>query len=186
VRRNLRGRSRAGRGRAHDAAHAAQISARLWLRWYPLAAESPFFATERASTLFAGLAAHSFFASDQPLSSAIGLVLGATAHAVGWPVPRGGAGAIPRALLAHLASLGGAVHTFRRIDGSALREISSENALTLCDIAPRQLLFLTGDRLKARYRRVLERFQPHSKSILLSPSRFPGARPHAGAPSACT
>jgi phytoene dehydrogenase-like protein len=118
------------------------------------------FSTARARALFAGLAAHSFLALDQPFSSAIGLLIGAAAHAVGWPVPRGGAGAIPRALIAHLESLGGELHTSRRIDGRAFSELGNENVLTLCDIAPRQLLALAGERLTPRYRSTLQRFQP--------------------------
>jgi phytoene dehydrogenase-like protein len=118
------------------------------------------FKTARTRALFAGLAAHSFLALDQPLSSAIGLVLGAAAHAVGWPVPRGGAGSISRALVAHLESLGGTLHTSRRVDARMLRELDGEHTLTLCDIAPRQLLSLAGERLTARYRRTLDQFQP--------------------------
>jgi phytoene dehydrogenase-like protein len=64
----------------------------------------------RARALFAGLAAHSFLSFDKPLSSATTLVLAAAAHAVGWPVPRGGSGAITRALTAHLEKLGRCIH----------------------------------------------------------------------------
>lgn len=63
------------------------------------------FKSERTRALFGGLAAHSFLSFDRPLSSSIGLVLGAAAHAVGWPIPRGGARAIPDALAAHLRIL---------------------------------------------------------------------------------
>jgi phytoene dehydrogenase-like protein len=114
--------------------------------------------TRHARALFAGLAGHSSLSFDQPLSSAIALVLGAAAHAVGWPIPRGGANAIPRALMSYLESLGGTVHTSRRIDGQALRELDC--ALTLCDVAPRQLLSLAGGRIAPRYRRAFERFEP--------------------------
>jgi phytoene dehydrogenase-like protein len=116
------------------------------------------FRTTHARALFAGLAGHSFLSFDRPLSSAVALVLGAAAHAVGWPVPRGGARAIPHALVSYLESLGSTVHTSRRIDAQALREL--ECPLTLCDIAPRQLLDLAGDRLAAGYRRAFERFEP--------------------------
>ena len=42
-------------------------------------------------------------------------MLGAAAHAVGWPVPRGGSQAITDALLGHLRELGGEM---RRVGGS--------------------------------------------------------------------
>jgi len=114
------------------------------------------FSHERTRALFAGLAAHSFLSLSRPLSSAIAVVLGAAAHAVGWPVPRGGASAIPRALTGYLSSLGGKVETSRRIDAGALRELDC--ALTMCDVAPRQLLSLAGDRLTPAYRHSLEQF----------------------------
>ena len=116
------------------------------------------FSTRHTRALFAGLAGHSSLSFDQPLSSAIALVLGAAAHAIGWPIPRGGARAIPRALVRYLESLGGTVHTSRRMDAQALREIDC--ALTLCDTTPRQLLSLAGDRITPRYRRAFERFEP--------------------------
>ncbi len=120
---------------------------------------SSHFTTARARALFAGLAAHSCLGFDRPLGSAIGLVLGSAAHAVGWPVPRSGASAIPRALLCHLQSLGGTLHTSRRIDARSLREMAGDDTLTLCDTAPRQLLALAGDRIAPSYRRALRRFQ---------------------------
>jgi phytoene dehydrogenase-like protein len=117
------------------------------------------FAGVRTRALFAGLAAHSFLAFDRPFSSAAGVLLGAAAHAVGWPIPRGGAGAIPRSLVAHLLGLGGTLYTSRRIDARLLRELHGDTTLTLCDTTPRALLALSGDRLTPGYRRTLERFQ---------------------------
>jgi phytoene dehydrogenase-like protein len=113
----------------------------------------------RARALFAGLAAHSFLAFDRPFSSAAGMLLGAAAHAVGWPIPRGGATAISESLIAYLQTLGGTVHTSRRIDARALRELGGDSAITLCDVAPREMLALAGDRLTPSYRHTLERFQ---------------------------
>ena len=115
------------------------------------------FTTARARALFAGLAGHSSLGFDQPLSAAAALVLGAAAHAVGWPIPRGGARAIPQALESYLTALGGTVRASRRMDAHAFRELDC--ALTLCDVAPRQLLSIAGDRLAFGYRRSLDRFQ---------------------------
>jgi phytoene dehydrogenase-like protein len=118
------------------------------------------FAEARTRALFAGLAAHSFLAFDRPFSSAAGVLLGAAAHAVGWPIPRGGAGAIPRSLVAHLQALGGTLHTSRCLNAESLRELHGDTTLTLCDTTPRALLALAGDRFTPGYRRSLERFQP--------------------------
>src|SRR5688572_30761380 len=53
---------------------------------------------ERDQALFAGLAAHSFLPLDEMPSASFGLILGALAHAVGWPMPRGGSQQISNAL----------------------------------------------------------------------------------------
>ena len=54
------------------------------------------FRGEPARALFAGLAAHSMVALDRPLTASFGLVLGMYAHAVGWPMIRGGSMAVAR------------------------------------------------------------------------------------------
>ena len=118
------------------------------------------FTGQRARALFAGLAAHSFLSFDRPLSSAIALVLGASAHAVGWPVPRGGSQAITQALLSHLGTLGGTLHTSHRIDAAAMRNLNADGALTLCDISPRQLISLAGEQLTPTFRQAMQRFRP--------------------------
>jgi len=111
---------------------------------------------ERARALFAGLAAHSFLALDEPLSAAAGLLLAVTAHAVGWPIPRAGAQAITRALCHHLAALGGRVRTSTRVESlAALGDLD----LVLCDVTPRQILALAGERFPDGFRRKLARFR---------------------------
>jgi phytoene dehydrogenase-like protein len=113
-----------------------------------------------ARALFAGLAAHSILALDQPISATFGLVLGATAHAVGWPIPRGGAQSIANALAAHLAHLGGRIHT-----GTPIRSLADLPAcdLILADTSPRQLLALAAEspqpRLTPACRAGLARFR---------------------------
>jgi phytoene dehydrogenase-like protein len=67
------------------------------------------FRGERARALFAGLAAHAILPLEAPATSAAGLVLGALGHAVGWPLPRGGAQAIADALTSLLVASGGQV-----------------------------------------------------------------------------
>ena len=55
----------------------------------------------------------------QPLSASFGLVLGMLAHAVGWPLARGGSGQIAAALEAEARSLGVEIETGRRVDALA-------------------------------------------------------------------
>ncbi len=120
------------------------------------------FRTERVRALFAGLAAHSFLSLDRPLSASFGLVLGATAHAVGWPIPRGGAQSLSNALAAQFMHLGGHIITSKPIQ--SLADLPACD-ITLCDISPRQLLALTDDpesnkRLTPVFRRLLGRYKP--------------------------
>jgi len=113
------------------------------------------FKGEPARALFAGLAGHSLLPLESIGSASFGLVLGTTGHAVGWPLPRGGSQRIADALAAYLRSLGGEVQTGAPVE--SLDELSAPTVL--CDVTPRQLLRLAGDRLPPRYRRRLERFR---------------------------
>ncbi len=118
------------------------------------------FSNARTRAVFAGLAGHSCLSLDEPLTATIGWMFGITIHAVGWPIPRGGAQAIAQALTSYLRSLGGTVHTSRRIDAAAFKELEADSDLVFFDTAPRQLLAIAGDRLGNGYRRAFERFQP--------------------------
>jgi phytoene dehydrogenase-like protein len=114
------------------------------------------FSTERARTVFAGLAAHSTLPLEEPISSAFGLVLGAIAHAVGWPVPKGGSQRIASALESVLRTLGGRVVTNDRVTSLSAK---SGNDVTLCDFTPRQFLELSSSRLPKEFRRRMEGFR---------------------------
>jgi phytoene dehydrogenase-like protein len=106
--------------------------------------------------LFAGIAAHSVMSLNDLLSGAFGVLTGVSVHAVGWPIPRGGAQTITNSLCAFLARLGGAVKTSSRIEN--LAQFANYD-VTLCDITPRQLLQIAGDRLTSEYKRELGRYQ---------------------------
>ncbi len=114
------------------------------------------FQSERTRALFAGLAAHSFLSLDEVLSGAFGMLMAIPAHAVGWPVPRGGSQEITNALCGYLAKLGGAVRTSCRVDSL---EALPKCDVILCDVTPRQLLAIAGARLKDYYKRQLQRFR---------------------------
>jgi phytoene dehydrogenase-like protein len=93
---------------------------------------------------------------DQPLSAAFGVLLGAAAHAVGWPIPRHGAQSITKALCSHLATFGVEVKTSTRI---ASVGAYPQYDLTLCDVTPRQLLPLAEQRLSAQCKRQLAKYR---------------------------
>jgi phytoene dehydrogenase-like protein len=114
------------------------------------------FKGEPAPALFAGLAAHSFLPMEQMGSAAFGLVLGMMGHAVGWPLPRGGAQQIANALAAHLRALGGEIVFESRV--TSLDQIPLARAV-LFDVTPRQLLNIAGSKLSSSYCRRLERYR---------------------------
>ncbi|HZQ67430.1 MAG TPA: NAD(P)/FAD-dependent oxidoreductase [Terriglobales bacterium] len=113
------------------------------------------FRNQRTKALFAGLAAHSFLRLGEPLSAAFGIILAATAHAVGWPIPRGGAQSLTDALCSHLSRLGGGIKTGSRVE--RLADLHQSD-LTMCDVTPRQLLQMAGERLSESYRRQLQQW----------------------------
>jgi phytoene dehydrogenase-like protein len=114
------------------------------------------FDTDAAQALIGGLAAHSILPLDEKLTAGVGLLLGLLAHAVGWPVARGGSEAIATALVAELEAAGGKVETGVRV--TRLDEVGSPDAVLL-DLTPAQVLVVAGSRLSKRYRRALERYR---------------------------
>ena len=110
----------------------------------------------RTRTLFAGLAAHSFLSLDEPLSGTFGKLMAILAHAVGWPIARGGSQAITNALCRYLESLGGRVIISSRVESiDALPKCD----LILCDVTPRQIVKIAGSRLSDSYKRALKKFR---------------------------
>jgi len=101
----------------------------------------------------AGNAAHSTLPLDMAPSAAIGLVLLVAGHAVGWPFPRGGAGALAAALASYLRSLGGEIETDAPV--AALSDLPEARAVFL-DLTPRQVLRVAPEALPARYRARLQ------------------------------
>jgi len=114
------------------------------------------FRHEPARALFAGMAAHSMLPLNWRLTAAFGLVLGITAHAVGWPMPQGGSQKIADSLHSLLRSLGGEVVT--GVDVKRLDQLPPSRVI-LCDFTPRQLVRIAGERLEPRFRRKLEGYR---------------------------
>ena len=135
------------------------------------------FRGERARALFAGAAAHSVISLREPSSAAVALVMLASAHADGWPIPAGGAGSITDALAAELASEGVTVRTDAPV---ARRADLPPHRVALFDVTPRQLLDIAGDRFGGRYRRALERFR-YGPGVFKVDIAIDGAIPWAAA-----
>jgi phytoene dehydrogenase-like protein len=114
------------------------------------------FRGEPARALFAGMAAHGMVALDRPLSASFGLVLGTYAHAVGWPMVRGGSMAIATALATELVRLGGEIVTDQPI--AHLDDLPGSRVVLL-DTTPRAAVAIAGDRLPERTRGRYARFR---------------------------
>ncbi len=114
------------------------------------------FTGERAKALFAGSAAHSMLPLTRSPSAAFGLVLSLLGHIVGWPLARGGSQRIADALVSELRAHGGQVETGRRLN--SLAELPRARAV-LCDLTPRELLRVAGERFPPRYRSALRRYR---------------------------
>lgn len=112
--------------------------------------------TAEGAALLAGLASHSVLPIDRPMTAGVGVLLGALAHLVGWPVAEGGSQAITDALVAMLVEAGGEVVCDHRVTDLAALPPAP---ITLLDVTPTQLVSLAGDRLPAGYRRRLGRFR---------------------------
>ncbi len=114
------------------------------------------FRTERTRALFAGLAAHSFLSLDESLSGAMGMLMALFAHAVGWPIPRYGSQSLTNALCKYLATFESTLRTSSRV---ASVEALPMYDVILCDVTPRQLLKIAGERLSKGYKRELARYR---------------------------
>ncbi|WP_022880589.1 phytoene desaturase family protein [Gryllotalpicola ginsengisoli] len=114
------------------------------------------FTTDAAAALLTGVIAHTNQRLPGLGAAAPGLALAAIAHSAGWPVPRGGSGAIAQALADDLAAHGGVIETSTRV--TSLDELAEADTVVL-DLTPRAFAAIAGDRLPAGYRRALERFR---------------------------
>lgn len=114
------------------------------------------FGAEAAPALLTGVAAHSIGRLPALATAAVGMVLGALAHASGWPVPVGGSGAIIDALADDLVRHGGRIETGHRV--TDLAELSDYGTV-ICNTSARVFAEVAGSRLPSGYARALRRFR---------------------------
>ncbi|MEX2466183.1 MAG: NAD(P)/FAD-dependent oxidoreductase [Gemmatimonadota bacterium] len=130
-----------------------RFATRAFRRTTRLAGRLP---TPGARALLAGNAAHAGTPLETFPPSAVGLTLMIAGHAVGWPFPRGGAGAITQALASHFRDLGGTIVTGHRV--ASLDELPAARTTVLA-LTPAQIARVGGARLPAAYRTKLERWR---------------------------
>jgi phytoene dehydrogenase-like protein len=115
-----------------------------------------YFREDLARALLAGVCAHAELPFDAFASSSFGLVLGATAHIVGWPMPERGAQSLMNALVDLFKSLGGEVVTGCLVDD--LLDLPPAK-IVMCDISPSQLVRIAGGgKLPSNYVRALNSY----------------------------
>lgn len=115
------------------------------------------FRTGQARGLLAGLGAHAILPLSHPLSTSFAVVMAATCHRRGWPIARGGAGALTGALVSYLTSLGGRIVTSHQV--RTLEDIEPAGAVFF-DLAPRNVIAIAGGRIPQGYRSRIMRFSP--------------------------
>jgi phytoene dehydrogenase-like protein len=86
---------------------------------------------------------------DAPFTAAFAMILAAAAHAVGWPVARGGSQRIVDAMADEVRSLGGEIRTGVRV--GSMDELPEAGAY-LFDTSPGGMAAIAGDRLPEGYR----------------------------------
>lgn len=123
--------------------------------------------TDAARALFAGVAAHAFRPLHTLGSSAIGVTLLAAAHAVGWPVAKGGSQAIVDAMLAALDHHGVKVITGAHIDSLAQLSDADVVMFNTSPIAAANILGSTvSDKVASGLRRF--RYGPGAATVSLA------------------
>jgi phytoene dehydrogenase-like protein len=140
--------------------HVPRHPIRLARFGFPAAAPATVLArtwkTPQARALFGGVAAHSFSPLSRLMSSAVGCALIAAGHAYGWPVARGGSGAITDALASALLDNRGKIETETRVTSFAELEGA---AVVAFDLAPGAVAEIMGERLPTRVARAYRRYK---------------------------
>jgi phytoene dehydrogenase-like protein len=114
------------------------------------------FRNARTRAFFSGLAAHAMIPLENTGTAAFGIVLATLAHAVGWPIIKGGSQKLADALADHFRDNGGEIVTGKTI--SSFDDLPKANYYFF-DVTPRQLLDIRGLGLSENYRRRLGRFR---------------------------
>jgi len=114
------------------------------------------FREETGRAVWAGMAGHAMMPLEKVATGAFGILISLTAHAVGWPFPQGGAGALGAALIAYFKSLGGELLT-----GYPVRSLTDlpEHQVALFDVSPKNFVNIMGENLPASYQSALARYR---------------------------
>jgi len=115
------------------------------------------FRDERTRALYLGIAAHALQPLSLPLIGGIGAGIITAGHAVGWPVVRGGTGALTDAVLDRLRDLGVTFETGRRI---RQRSDLPQHDIAMFDLHPHAVADILGEEMPGRLRSAFQAFRP--------------------------
>lgn len=110
-----------------------------------------------ARALASGVIAHGAAPFESMSGRFVGAVLAAEAHAVGWPIPEGGSGAIAAALVEDLRAHGGRVEVGHRV--TDIREVWAPGDTALFDTGPGAFAEIADGALSDRYVSALRRYR---------------------------
>lgn len=144
-------------GLPHDVVGTAIYGARIAEGGTPLWNKR--FKQDVAPAMLTGCAAHTIGQHPRFAMAAAGLMLSATAHAQGWPVPIGGSASIVDAMADDVRAHGGVIHISGEI--TDIEQLSDFDAV-VADVAVPGLLRITGGRLPTSYAKALRRFKAGS------------------------
>ena len=114
------------------------------------------FTEEIAPAMLTGTAAHTIGRHPRLSMAGSGMMLTATAHAAGWPVPVGGSQAIVEAMIVDLEAHGGRVRL--GVDVTSLAQLAEYDASVL-DVTVPALTRIVGEKFPKRYTSALSRFR---------------------------
>lgn len=127
--------------------------------WYGLFSakllSNSLFKRAKTKALFAGCAAHSIVPLHKAFTASFGMVLGSSAHSVGWPLAKGGSASITTALAGLFKSLGGTIETNHPV--ASLADIPSSKTI-LFDLTPHQIAKIAEDELPNGYKNKLRNY----------------------------
>jgi phytoene dehydrogenase-like protein len=129
-----------------------------------------------ARAWLSGSVLHGDVPAEESGSAIAGAYLQLLGHAVGWPSPRGGAGALTEALVGHLRALGGEVRVSSPVEqivtaGGRVAGVVVEDGrrlrapIVIADTSPHRMLALVGDAMPAAYRQRLARFRYGPRTV---------------------
>jgi phytoene dehydrogenase-like protein len=115
------------------------------------------FEDDPARAMFGGLAAHSVISLAHVTTTSVALLLGATAHADGWPFARGGSHRVADALADMVTGAGGEIVLNHPVHDRS--DVPPARAVLL-DTSTRDALHIGGDAIPGRIARSLRHFRP--------------------------